>query len=177
LAQERLLAHSLDWTTPVSLRLSNVYGPGQRTSAGYGVVGHWMEAMRAGQPVTILGSPAARRDYLHVSDAVAALLAVRSRFARLRLSAAPVVLNVGSGVPTSLAELHLLLEDVVGGPIRVSHRPARAFDRRDTWLDVTRVTAVLDWAPAMSLTDGLADTWHSHAGSKLATSGQVRGRT
>jgi UDP-glucose 4-epimerase len=45
LAQEAELHASAGWTIPVTLRLGNVYGPGQRTGAGYGVIAHWMKPL------------------------------------------------------------------------------------------------------------------------------------
>lgn len=164
LFQEHELAASTGWTAPVILRLANVYGPGQRTGAGYGVIGHWMEALLANDRIRILGDVQSRRDYVHVTDVATAMLAVYRRTRKLRLATAPTVLNIGSGTPTSLSELHSTLEYTVGRPIPMSRQPARAFDRRDVWLDIGRAAKVIGWRPAVSLREGLADTWRYQQG-------------
>ncbi|MFI1012787.1 NAD-dependent epimerase/dehydratase family protein [Streptomyces sp. NPDC020965] len=155
LAQEHALA-AADWTTPVILRFANVYGPGQTASAGYGVIPHWIRAVHARETLTMIG--ASRRDYVHIDDATAALLAVRAHADRLRATPGPTTLNIGSGAPTSLDELHRHLERAVGGPVEVRREPARSFDRTDTWLDVSAAGAALGWSPAIGLAEGLAGT-------------------
>lgn len=159
LFKEAALIAMADRVSPVILRLSNVYGPGQRTDKGYGVIGHWMEAALLGEPIRVLGDPRTRRDYVHIDDVVAALLAVRRQTEAFRVSRAPVVLNIGSGVPTTLDEVRLGIEDAIGRGLPVRHEQARSFDRRDVWLDVSRARSVLDWRPAIALVPGLMITW------------------
>lgn len=162
LFQEQDLIASSSWITPVILRLANVYGPGQRTVSGYGVVGHWMEALLAGQPLKIMGDPRSRRDYVHVADVASAMFAVYRNADRLRHSTASVVLNIGSGVPTSLEELLHFFERTVCYDIEVQRQAARVFDRRDVWLDICRAARIVDWRPRVSLPAGLTDTWQEH---------------
>ncbi|MBB4886376.1 NAD-dependent epimerase/dehydratase family protein [Streptomyces netropsis] len=159
LEQEEALAGASDWLAPVVLRLSNVYGPGQRTAAGYGVIGHWMQALLAGEQLRILGHGGSSRDYVHVDDVANAMLAVLGRAPALRAADRPTVLNIGAGSPTSLDDLHRHLEATVGRPVPVEREPARPFDRRDVWLDIRRAADVLGWRPEIGLAEGLADTW------------------
>lgn len=76
----------------VSLRYSNVYGPGQTQ----GVVATFERARRAGEPVQIFGNTV--RDFVHVTDAVAANLAA------LNGETGPVM-NVCTGIGTSIGSL------------------------------------------------------------------------
>jgi nucleoside-diphosphate-sugar epimerase len=147
--------------TPVILRLSNVYGPGQRTGTGQGVIGHWVASLRAGQPLRILGDPAAERDYVYVGDVVEAMLAIGRHPAGRPL---PTVLNIGSGVPTSLAELLASLQRAAGRTAQPQYAPGRGFDRRRVWLDVRQAGRTLGWQPRTALTDGLAKTWAAAVG-------------
>jgi len=55
-------------------RLTNVYGPRQRGDLKGRVVAVFSERLRAQQPVTIHGSGDQRRDFIHASDVIAALL-------------------------------------------------------------------------------------------------------
>ncbi|MFI1761414.1 NAD-dependent epimerase/dehydratase family protein [Streptomyces sp. NPDC020800] len=162
LEQEEALAAASDWLAPVVLRLSNVYGPGQRTTAGYGVIGHWMQALLAGEQLRILGDGGSSRDYVHVHDVANSMLAVLGRADALRAADRTTVLNIGAGEPTSLDDLHKHLEATVGRPVPVEREPARPFDRRDVWLDIRRAAKVLGWRPEIGLAEGLADTWRYH---------------
>lgn len=156
LAQEEELVASADWTTPVILRFANIYGPGQSSSAGYGVIAYWLQAVLAGSPLRMIGQ--SRRDYLHVSDASAAMLMVHRNADCFRSTRAPTTLNIGSGVPTSLDELHSHLERAVGHPLAMRREPARAFDRMDVWLDIESAGRAIGWKPKIGLMEGLADT-------------------
>lgn len=166
LAQEAVLAAASDRLAPVVLRVSNAYGPGQGTTAGYGVIGHWMQALLAGEPLRILGNGGSSRDYVHVDDVAMAMYATLDRVDALRAAAGPTVLNIGAGESTSLDDLHKHLQTTVGRPVPVEREPARPFDRRDVWLDIRRAAEVLGWRPEIGLAEGLADTWRHHLGAE-----------
>lgn len=159
LMEERLRAHR-DRFEPVALRLANVYGPGQRVGTGQGVVGHWFEAAAAGRPLELFGDPDTTRDYVYVGDVAEAVLAVHRSVARL-----PEVINIGSGVATSLGHLGALVRDVVdldGVDLRIT--PGRGFDRPVVALDVRLAAERLGWSPRTTLEQGLAATWAARPG-------------
>jgi UDP-glucose 4-epimerase len=171
---EDMLLRGVGASLPAAvLRISNVYGPGQRTGTGQGVVAHWMEAIRDGQPVQIFGNQSTRRDYVYVDDVATALvLAVEALVARQPI---PTVVNVGAGRPTTLRELAIVLREVVGDQrVDVSEVAARAFDRRDTWLDVDLAARSLGWYPKTSLDVGLRRAWEATAGEVSAISNRAR---
>jgi UDP-glucose 4-epimerase len=59
------------------LRLSNPYGPfWPEQRKGYGLINQFIARALAGEPITIFGDGSQRRDYIHVDDVSAALLAV-----------------------------------------------------------------------------------------------------
>lgn len=149
---EQVLAEHAE--RPVVVRISNAYGPGQAPAPGQGVIGHWLRAAAAGRPLTVYGDPATARDYVAVDDVARAL-------ARLHgAPAAPAVVNVGSGRATSLAEVLDVVRDVVARPdLEVRHEPARSFDVRATWLDVSLAREALGWAPRVSLPAGVTAMW------------------
>ena len=138
------------------LRLSNAYGPGQRTGTGQGVVGHWFEALRSGRPVRLFGDPETIRDYVYIDDVAAAFVAVHLADGPL-----PSILNVGSGRPTSLRELLTLVLHAAERPDQpVEFTSDRPFDRRHTWLDISEARRSLGWRPATSLEAGLRLAWN-----------------
>jgi UDP-glucose 4-epimerase len=140
----------------VTVRASNVYGPGQPAVSGQGVVGHWLRAAARGEHLVVYGEPETTRDYVYVDDVTSALLAVHAA------ESVPPLLNVGSGEPTSLKELADTVLDVVGDPaLRWDQEPARGFDVPRTWLDISLARAAIGWAPSTPLRDGLAAAWRS----------------
>ncbi|MGC4175307.1 NAD-dependent epimerase/dehydratase family protein [Demequina sp.] len=156
LAEERLLA---DQGVPHTvLRISNPYGPAQVSSAGravggQGVVGHWLAAIRTGQPITLFGDGSAVRDYVYVDDVADAIATATERRHE-------GLINVGSGVGTSLAQLLGVVQKTVAPhPVEVRSEPARGVDPVAAWLGVDRAAQHLGWRATTSLEDGLARTW------------------
>lgn len=138
----------------VSLRIANAYGPGQRPAPGQGVLTHWMEAILAGGEVHLYGDPDATRDYVYVDDIASAVVAAHL------VDVAPPVVNVGTGVPTSLDVLLEALEFAVA-PARFDtvRHPARATDTAHSTLDVSLAREALGWQPAVELNEGVARMW------------------
>jgi UDP-glucose 4-epimerase len=143
------------WGNHVIVRASNAYGPGQPVRRGQGVIAHWLDAVLRGEPIHVIGDPATCRDYVYIDDVVDALIRLSEQ------AEPPRVINIGSGVPTSLAELADTVGKVVTMPVRVEHSPARGFDAPSTWLDVSLAHASIHWAPRTSLPEGIAATWES----------------
>jgi UDP-glucose 4-epimerase len=166
--EEELLARS-GALTPVVLRLSNVYGPGQRLGTGQGVVAHWLDAAANGRPLTVYGPPEYRRDYVYVDDVVAAMTAVH------QAGPLPEVLNIGSGQPVSLAGLLAVVRAVAARrDLAVRFEAARRFDRRDIWLDSGLARRALGWTASTSLADGIRVTWQAHLRALQAGAGSPR---
>jgi UDP-glucose 4-epimerase len=138
----------------VSLRYGNVYGPRQDALGEAGVVAIFCSRMAAGRPLVIYGDGRQTRDWVEVSDVVAAnLLAAESRVC------GPV--NIGHGQETSVLELLDALrglERLAGAVGEVRFEAPRAGEVRRSCLDVTRAREELGWAPRIALADGLRRT-------------------
>ncbi len=150
-AEEYLAAwNRLHATRHTALRFGNVYGPRQEAGLEGGVVAIFLDAMAAGRETTIFGDGDQTRDFVHVDDVVAALLA------------APGVagtFNIGSGVATSVAELHGRCRAVTGDDRPPSQAPPRDGDVLHSVLDVSLAARELGWEPHVGLDDGLRRTW------------------
>lgn len=84
------------------------------------------------------------RDYIHVSDLVAAhLLALDA----LRGGTSSVTYNVGYGRGLSVREVVRGMEDVIGRPLPVKESPRRAGDPPVLISDPSRIKAALGWEP------------------------------
>jgi UDP-glucose 4-epimerase len=158
LALERLLLDQAGTMPAVILRLSNVYGCGQRVDKAQGVLAYWLRAALHGDPLHLIGDPQTTRDYVYVADVVDCMLRTAAN-ASMRWLADPLVLNVASGVSTSLAELLSIVEEIVGRELPVSRLPHRAVDRRETLLDIQLAARHLGWRPRTGLVDGVTSMW------------------
>jgi UDP-glucose 4-epimerase len=139
-------------TRHVSCRLANVYGPRQLATLEGGVVAIFLERLRCGRPTEIFGDGLQTRDFVYVGDVVAALLAAAAL-------ATGAVYNVGSGVATSVAELHRLCVEIAGVEQKPRFREARPGDLRHSVLDPSLAARELAWHAQTTLADGLARTW------------------
>lgn len=157
---EALLAER--WPNRVVLRASNAYGPGQPAGRGQGVVADWLDSVQRGQPIQVMGDPRVKRDYVYIDDLTAVLMLAADR------DDVPQLLNVGSGIPTSLAELVEAVRAAVGLRIEIEYTPPRSFDAPSTWLDVSLARSALGWRPRIDLATGVGLTWR-HLGRHVAT--------
>jgi UDP-glucose 4-epimerase len=135
----------------VALRFANVYGPRQDSSLEGGVVAIFLERMARGEPTAIFGDGRQTRDFVYVGDVVAALLAAIGRDGG--------TFNVGTGLETSIAELHETSRRVAGSNAEPRLEPPRAGDVVRSVLDVERGERELGWRAGTSLDEGLRRTW------------------
>lgn len=157
LAQEHMCQIACDsiGVDYVALRLQNVYGPGQSLKNPYtGILSIFTNILRQGGTIDIFEDGLESRDFVYVED-------VAEAFERsLSLPAdAPRILNVGSGVATTVNELVALLEDKMNrkGHSKISGR-FRPGDIRHNFADISRLQAHMGFTPAMDLKTGLSNT-------------------
>lgn len=153
LAGEHLLGFyqrraGLEW---IALRFFNVYGPGQKTTAYYtSVINHFVRRLRNGEPPVIDGRGEQSMDFVHVHDvARAAVLAAESQTAN-------AVINVGTGVATSVADLAHVLIEAVGVDVEPEFRPRDVLVSRRA-ADITRAKEILGWEPTISVEQGMKE--------------------
>ena len=146
-----------------SLVVANTYGP----RATSGVVAAWAECLIGSRACTVFGRGDQVRDFVYVDDVVDAL-------ARAGERGYGMILNIGSGTPTSLADLHATMLELAaeihaasdeerdsaaklrGPALGVRQGPPRSGDIQRSVLDPSRAAEELGWAPWTELRDGLA---------------------
>jgi UDP-glucose 4-epimerase len=133
------------------IRLTNVYGPGMQAKDS--IVARLMRAIRLGNTFEIYGDGQQVRDYVHVSDVVAAM--------KLGLTseawAGPMV--IGSGTSLSVLEVIDAVRAVTGAEIDVRHGPAKAGEMPAVIVDPSRAHAA-GWSPQYpELSQGLVGVW------------------
>lgn len=135
----------------LGLRFFNVYGPRQDGSSPYsGVISVFRSRLAAGQPLVLNGDGEQLRDFVHVADVVAALLAGMRRLPDL-----PPVLNVCSGSATSIRELALMLGEALGVTPLLRTGPDRSGDIRRSRGDPGLMIASLGVQCGTGIRDGL----------------------
>jgi UDP-glucose 4-epimerase len=134
-----------------ALALANVYGPRQDPQGEAGVVAIFASTMLAGRAPTIHGDGNQTRDYVFVDDVVHA-------FALSAERGDGHLVNVGTGLETSVNGLYRMLAEITRFTGEPSHGPARPGDLRRNALDPSIANDVLDWRPWTHLQDGLGET-------------------
>jgi UDP-glucose 4-epimerase len=153
LAGEEYLAtwNRLHGARHVSLRFANVYGPRQLAELEGGVVAIFLERMAADQPTQIFGDGRQSRDFIYVGDVARGMLAAGGYDGG--------VFNVGTGVETSVLELHRACRRVAGSDREPELAPPRLGDLNRSVLDPSKAERELGWRPEETLESGLKRTW------------------
>lgn len=161
-AQERLVTSwALERRIPVvALRYFEAYGAEPK-----GALGRWFTRAAEGRPLDVTEDGRQTRDFIHVDDVARAVpLAVRAP------GSESLVLNVASGIQTSVLELLACLEQALDKPLRV--RCSASFIRseaRHLYAQTSEISR-LGYRPPISLREGLEQslgTW-LEAGPKLS---------
>jgi UDP-glucose 4-epimerase len=135
----------------VSLRIFNAYGPGQHIPASHPpVVSYFLRQATRGGTLVVHGDGNQTRDYVYVDDVISAMVAAAT---------APnlngLVVNVGSGVETSLRSLTKLMLNVTGSSANVVFNSQTSAGLSRLSADLTLAGQKLNYKPAIRLEEGL----------------------
>jgi UDP-glucose 4-epimerase len=127
-------------------------------------------AMRAachrGEPLQIFGDDyptpdgTGVRDYIHVIDLADAHARALDY---LKAGGATTVLNLGTGVGSSVLEIIAALEKASSQPVPAVQSPRRPGDPSAVWADNTNARRTLGWEPQYRLDDIVATAWKWHS--------------
>jgi len=138
----------LDFT---ACALANVYGPRQDPYGEAGVISIFASAMLAGKVPTIYGDGNQTRDYVFIDDVVHAFVQAMDR-------GSGKLVNIGTGLETSVNGLYGLLAQIIGFDEEAAHGPLPPGDLRRIALDISVAAKALAWKPWTHLEDGLAES-------------------
>jgi UDP-glucose 4-epimerase len=151
--QHALVAGVVHGVPTLGLRFFNVFGPRQDPRSPYsGVISIFCDRLSRGEPVSVFGDGEQTRDFVFVTDVVAALLGGM----RAAATDAPVF-NVCTGRPTSVLLLARTIAAACGGEAVVNHKPPRSGEIRHSLGDPTHGRAVLGLGEPVGLPEGLAE--------------------
>jgi UDP-glucose 4-epimerase len=135
----------------LALRIFNAYGPGQQLPASHApVIPRLLKAAQTGASLVIFGDGSNTRDFVYVDDVVDALAA-----AAIAPNVDRQVINVGSGVETSLSDLVKTIQDITGHAAEPLYNPGQMAGVRHMQADIARAQQLLGFAPRTALLDGL----------------------
>jgi UDP-glucose 4-epimerase len=135
----------------VALRVFNAYGPGQSLPVSHApVIPRFLHQALTGGSLVLYGSGQQTRDYIYVSDVVAALLAAATAKAVNRQ-----VINIGSGVETSLVQLVTHIEQVTGKRVNQLTNQQKGGGVPRLVADISRAQQLLGFRPMVGLAEGL----------------------
>jgi UDP-glucose 4-epimerase len=155
LAVEKYLAlyHHLYGLEYQVFRIANPYGRYQSAFRKQGVVSALVHRALTGKPLDIWGTGEVKRDFIHVSDVIEAILQCYDYTGPHR------IMNVGSGIGRSVNDLVRSIEQVLAcGALPKKHRAGRAADVPVNVLDIGLITKETGWHPRIEWIDGLRDT-------------------
>ncbi len=144
----------------VVLRYFSVYGPRQRPDMGYQ---RFIQALLAGQPVTVYGDGLQSRGNTYIDDCITATIAALQAMVG-------EVYNVGGGETATVWEVLSRLERLIGCRAQVRREASRPGDQRVTVADTSKLMRHLGWQPQVGLDEGLAlqVKWQQQQGLRRA---------
>lgn len=136
----------------IALRFQNVYGERQSLRNPYtGILSIFANRMRQQLPINVFEDGLESRDFVHVSDVVRAI-----GLALSKPSDGFHVINIGSGVPTSVMDIAQTLRKTLASISQLTVTgDFRAGDIRHCYADLRRAGKFLDFEPQVGIADGL----------------------
>ena len=145
----RLYHHNFNLSYDI-LRLSNVYGVGQRSTKPQGVISAIAQAFLRKESFKIWGDGTAKKDYLYIDDLTEALIRVLSK------EASNDTFNIAAGVSYSLNEVVSLLESNFGHSIKLEKANPYDFDVQTVLIDNSKFVKEYEWSPHVCIETGIA---------------------
>ena len=134
-----------------ALALANVYGPRQDPHGEAGVVSIFAGKLLSRERPVIYGDGSQTRDFVYVDDVVDA-------FVRAVDKGGGLVMNIGTGVETSVQQLFDVMARLTGFKQDARYDPPRAGELMRSALDPSRAGIHLGWQPWTNLDEGVART-------------------
>ena len=139
----------------IGLRMFNVYGSHGRPDLVFHI---FTEALLDNKVININGSDETLRDFTHVSDIVKGIIKASN------LEIGFEIINLGNSSPLSLKRLISLLEENIGTKAEKIYVPKDRIDMQATFADINKAKELLNWAPEVSIEDGIKELvlWHKN---------------
>lgn len=132
-------------------RIGNPYGALMREGQTQGIIPIFLKKLYSNEGITVYGNT--KRDYIYVSDVIRALVSL------LHYEGNEQVFNISSGKSIYLTDLIKALEDLSGRKFAsIQYKDIRGCDVLESVLDISLAAKELNWAPEVSLAEGIKRT-------------------
>ena len=137
--------------------ITNLYGPGDvfneyRSHVVAALIKKFSDAKIAGKDfIELWGTGAPIREFIYVDDAADAV-------AEVTLGDFTGIINIGTGIDTSIKELAIMIKDIINYPGEIRWNTDKPDGIMRKVLDITRMTDDLKWEPKYPLREGLEKT-------------------
>ena len=139
---------NLDYTI---LRFFTVYGPEQPGCDDKGLmIAKFARLAKEGKPLTVHGDGELRRDYIHVSDVAAAIVAA------VETRVKSEIFNVGTGHNISVNSVVDILREFVPD-VQVENVDVLKGYAKETLADISKAKKLLGWSPKISQAEGIRE--------------------
>lgn len=128
------------------LRFFTVYGPRQRPDLA---IGKFARRILAGEPIDVFGDGTSSRDYTYIDDIVNGVVAAIERCRGYE------VINLGSRSPITLTDMVATVAAACGAEPIINRLGDQPGDVVQTFADVRKAAALLDYAPSMAFAEGV----------------------
>ncbi len=120
-----------------------------------GFIGAAIARIEAKLPIVIYGTGETVRDYVDADELANAML----RLALNCKASAGLIVNVGSGIGTSLNEIVEVLKVISGVNICVNYKPSRGTDLLYSVLDCNKIQEETGWSAKKGITELVESIW------------------
>ena len=154
------------------VRIFNTYGGRMRPNDGRVVSNFIVQALK-GEPLTIYGDGSQTRSFCYVTDLIAGIVKLLEAPELEEDNSADTLdlpsrltanvhypINIGNPQEFTVLELAEKVLRITGSRSRIEYRPLPVDDPRVRRPDISRASKLLEWEPAVSLDEGLAETIH-----------------
>ena len=151
----------------VGLNIANCYGPRERSvleanpykkGEGRKMMATFVECALKGKPLPVMGDGGQSSDFVFIDDVVDACMKAPVDAAVGR------IIEIGTGVDTSVLEVAKLIIKLTGSKSEIAFRPMRTGEKKiHTKSDIADAKKYLGWGSTTSLKDGLKKTipWYA----------------
>ena len=133
-------------------RIFNTYGPKMNPFDGR-VVSNFIVQALTGEDITIYGKGEQTRSFCYVDDLIEGITKLMNSSSDIN---GPI--NLGNNSEFTMIELAEKVLKFTGSKSKLIFKPLPLDDPRQRQPDLTKAKAELDWAPSISLDDGLKET-------------------
>lgn len=136
------------------LRVSNIVGLREQLTSGFDLVNHLVTCLREGREFLLYGDGENTRDFVVVSDVVAAIRLVLNR------DVGSQIFNICAGQSHSVNEMISMVESLSGKELKLCKLQKRGVDVRHIRVSACKAKDLLEWNAKTSLKEYITQLLH-----------------